>query len=154
MPARSTAFAITRPARSSGRTPARAPRKRPIGVRTASTMKASKVEARPMDFILLTLGLVGFIVLVLVLLARAYPGSGADLVDWRPTRSYEDEARLETEDVQQMIEAQNEMRRRRGKPDLTRADASRMAREDEAIRERQRRSYDDRLEELEDELGV
>jgi hypothetical protein len=107
-----------------------------------------------MDFILLTLGMVGFIVLVLVLLARAYPGSGADLVDWRPTRSYEDEARLESEDIQQMIEAQNEMRRRRGKRELTRSDASRMAREDEAIRERQRRSYDERLEELEDELGV
>jgi hypothetical protein len=107
-----------------------------------------------MDFILLTLGLVGFIVLVLVLLARAYPGSGADLVDWRPTRSYEDEARLETEDVQQMIEAQNEMRRRRGERELTRADASRMAREDEAIRERQRRSHDDRLADLEDELGA
>ena len=107
-----------------------------------------------MDFILLTLGLVGFIVLVLVLLARAYPGSGADLVDWRPTRSYEDEARLEGQDIQQMIEAQNEMRRRRGERELTRADASRMAREDEAIRERQRRSYDDRLADLEDELGV
>ena len=107
-----------------------------------------------MDFILLTLGLLGFIVLVLVLLARAYPGSGADLVDWRPTRSYEDEARMEGEDIQQMIEAQNEMRRRRGERELTQADASRMAREDEAIRERQRRSYDDRLADLEDELGV
>jgi hypothetical protein len=107
-----------------------------------------------MDFILLTLGLVGFIVLVLVLLARAYPGSGADLVDWRPTRSYEDEARLESQDIQQMIEAQNEMRRRRGKRELTRADASRMAREDEAVRERQRRSHDERLADLEDELGV
>ena len=112
------------------------------------------VFAGPMDFILLSLGMVGFIVIVLVLLARAYPGSGADLVDWRPTRSFEDEARLETEDIQQMIEAQNAMRRRRGKRDLTRADASRMAREDEAIRERQRSSYDDRLAELEDELGV
>ena len=107
-----------------------------------------------MDYILLTLGMVGLIVLVLVLLARAYPGSGADLVDWRPTRSFEDEARLETEDIQQMIEAQNEMRRRRGERDLTRADASRMAQEDEAIRERQRRSYDERLADLEDELGV
>jgi hypothetical protein len=107
-----------------------------------------------MDFILLTLGLVGFIVLVLVLLARAYPGSGADLVDWQPTRSYEDEARLEGEDIQQMIEAQNEMRRRRGERELTRADASRMAQEDEAIRERQRRSYDDQLADLEDELGA
>jgi len=107
-----------------------------------------------MDYILLTLGMVGLIVLVLVLLARAYPGSGADLVDWRPTRSFEDEARLETEDIQQMIEAQNEMRRRRGERELTRADASRMAQEDEAIRERQRRSYDERLADLEDELGV
>ncbi len=98
--------------------------------------------------------MVGFIVIILVLLARAYPGSGADLVDWRPTRSFEDEARLETEDIEQMIEAQNAMRRRRGKSDLTRADASRMAREDEAIRERQRSAYDDRLAELEDELGV
>ncbi len=98
--------------------------------------------------------MIGFIVLVLVLLARAYPGSGADLVDWRPTRSYEDEARLETDDIEQMIEAQNAMRRRRGERDLTRADASRMAREDQAIRERQRSSYDDRLDELEDELGV
>jgi hypothetical protein len=107
-----------------------------------------------MDFILLSLGLVALIIGVLVLLARAYPGSGADLVDWRPTRSYEDEARLESEDIQQMIEAQNAMRRRRGKPDLTRSDASRMAREDQEIRERQRRSYDERLDELEDELGV
>lgn len=98
--------------------------------------------------------MVGFIVLLLVLLARAYPGSGADLVDWRPTRSYEDEARLETEDIQQMIDAQNEMRRRRGKPDLKRSDVSRMAQEDQEIRERQRSSYDDRLDELEDELGV
>lgn len=107
-----------------------------------------------MDFILFSLGLVALIVGVLVVLAHAYPGSGADLVDWKPTRSYEDEARLESEDIQQMIEAQNEMRRRRGKRDLTAADASRMAREDEEIRERQRRSYDDRLDELEDELGV
>jgi hypothetical protein len=107
-----------------------------------------------MDFILFSLGLVALIVGVLVVLARAYPGSGADLVDWKPTRSYEDEARLESEDIQQMIAAQNEMRRRRGKPDLTAKDASRMAREDEEIRERQRRGYDDRLDELEDELGV
>src|ERR671930_2033032 len=125
-----------------------------MGVRTASTTKASMVFVESMDFILLSLGLVALIVGVLVLLARAYPGSGADLVDWRPTRSFEDEARLEGEDISQMIAAQNEMRRRRGKPDLTAADASRMAREDEAIRERQRRSYDERLSELEDELGV
>lgn len=92
-----------------------------------------------MEFMLVSIGMVGFIILVLVLLARAYPGSGADLVDWRPTRSPELEAQLEMEDLEQMIAAQNEMRRRRGVPDLTEADAQRMAKEDEAVRERGRR---------------
>ena len=107
-----------------------------------------------MDFVAISLLMVGFIVLCLVLLARAYPGSGADLVDWKPTRSHEVEAQLEIDDVQQMIEAQNEYRRRRGESELTEEDAQRMAREDEAIRERARRSYDDKLGELEDEFGA
>jgi hypothetical protein len=105
-------------------------------------------------FVLITFGMIGLIVLVLVLLARAYPGSGADLVDWKPTRSHELEAQLEVDDVQQMLAAQNEYRRRRGAPELTEDDANRMAREDEAVRERARRSYDGRLDELEDEFGV
>ncbi len=107
-----------------------------------------------MGFILVSLALVGFIVLCLVLLARAYPGSGADLVDWKPTRSHELEAQLEVDDVQQMIDAQNAYRRRRGAAELTEDDAERMAREDEAIRERARRSHESRLDELEDEYGV
>jgi hypothetical protein len=107
-----------------------------------------------MEFILVSFGMVALIVVVLVLLARAYPGSGADLVDWKPTRSYEDEARLELEDVQQMIDAQNVYRRKRGAEDLTEADAQAMAREDEKVRERARTSYDGRLEELEDEFGA
>jgi hypothetical protein len=106
------------------------------------------------DFILITLGMVGIIVAVLVLLARAYPGSGADLVDWKPTRSHELEAQLEVDDVQQMLEAQNEYRRRRGAAELTEADANEMARQDEAVRERARRSHEARLDELEDEYGV
>ena len=72
-----------------------------------------------MGFMLITLGMIGLIVLVLVLVARAYPGSGADLVDWKPTRSHELEAQLEVDDVQQMLAAQNEYRRRRGVPDST-----------------------------------
>ena len=107
-----------------------------------------------MEFILISFGMVAVLVVVLVLIARAYPGSGADLVDWKPTRSYEDEAMLETEDVQQMIEAQNVYRRKRGAPELTEEDAHRMAREDEELRERARASYDRRLDELEDELGA
>ena len=83
---------------------------------------------------LVSVGFIGFIVLILVLLARAYPGSGADLVDWKPTRSYETEAQLEVDDVAQMIEAQNEMRRRRGAAEITAEDAEKMAREDEQLR--------------------
>jgi hypothetical protein len=107
-----------------------------------------------MEFILISFGIVALIVVVLVLIARAYPGSGADLVDWKPTRSYEDEAILEMEDVQQMIEAQNVYRRKRGAKELTEADARRMAAEDEELRERARPSYDRRVDELEDELGA
>lgn len=91
-----------------------------------------------MDFVLISLAAVGLIVVCLVLLARAYPGSGADLVDWKPTRSHELEAQLELDDVEQMLAAQNEYRRRRGAADLTEEDAERMAREDEAVRERAR----------------
>lgn len=98
--------------------------------------------------------MLALIVGVLVLIGHFYPGSSAELVDWKPTRSPEVEAQNEIDDVQQMLEAQNEMRRRRGERELTRADASRMAQEDEAIRERQRRSHDERLSELEDEFGV
>ena len=107
-----------------------------------------------MEFILVSFGMVALIVIVLVLLARAYPGSGADLVDWKPTRSYEDEVMLEQEDLQQMIDAQNAYRRKRGATELTEADAHAMAREDEALRERARASYDKRLDELEDEFGA
>ena len=91
-----------------------------------------------MEFILISFGFVALVVVVLVLLARAYPGSGADLVDWRPSRSYEDEAMLELEDVQQMIDAQNAYRRKRGARELTEADAQAMAREDEEVRRRWR----------------
>jgi hypothetical protein len=114
----------------------------------------ASIVDRAVEFILISFGLVAGLVLVLVLLARAYPGSGADLLDWKPTRSYETEAMLELDDVQQMIEAQNAYRRRRGAPELTEADAHRMADEDNAIREKARASYDKRLDELEDEFGA
>jgi hypothetical protein len=107
-----------------------------------------------MEFMLATLGMIGVIVLLLVLLARAYPGSGADLLDWKPTRSPELEAQLEIDDVQQMIEAQNEYRRRRGAEELTPEQVSEWAREDEALREKSRQGHERRLRELEDELGV
>ncbi len=91
-----------------------------------------------MDFALISIGMVIFIVLVLMLLARSYPGSGADLVDWKPTRDYETEFQLEEDDIQQMIAAQNAYRRKRGAEELTEQDAERMGREDQRVRERGR----------------
>jgi hypothetical protein len=91
-----------------------------------------------MEYVLITLAMVAFIVAVLVLLARAYPGSGADLLDWKPARDYETELQLEQDDIAQMIAAQNEYRRRRGASDLTVHDAERMGREDQRVRERGR----------------
>jgi hypothetical protein len=67
-----------------------------------------------MGFVLLTLGMLAAIIGVLLLIGHFYQGSSADLVDWKPTRSPEVEAQNEIDDVRQMLEAQNEMRRRRG----------------------------------------
>jgi hypothetical protein len=102
------------------------------------------------DFVLISIVAIGLIVLCLVLLARAYPGSGADLVDWKPTRSPQVEAELEIDDVQQMISAQNEMRKRRGAAEISEADVDRMVAEDEAVRERGRRLQQPEVDELED----
>jgi hypothetical protein len=90
-----------------------------------------------MWFVLLTLGMLALIVGVLVLIDRSYKGSAADLVDWKPTRSAEVEVQNEIDDVRQMLEAQNEMRRRRGAPELD-EDALRAEVEEEE-RERLRR---------------
>ena len=79
-----------------------------------------------------------FLVGVLVLVGHFYPGSGADLVDWKPTRDYETEVELEAEDVQQMLDAQNEMRRRRGAKELTREELNQKVAEDEEARLRGR----------------
>jgi hypothetical protein len=65
--------------------------------------------------------LVMLIVLIGIFLAigKWYPGSGAEQLDWKPARSYEDEIRLELEDVDQMVEAQNERRRRSGRAEIS-----------------------------------
>jgi len=44
------------------------------------------------------------------------------VLDWTPTRSVETEVELELDDIDQMLEAQNERRRRRGLPDRTEDD--------------------------------
>jgi hypothetical protein len=70
-------------------------------------------------FPLIVIGGIAVVVGLLVLLARLYPGTGADLLDWGPARSIEHEVELEMQDVDQMIEAQNAYRRKRGERELT-----------------------------------
>lgn len=91
-----------------------------------------------MLYVLGTIGVLLVIVGVLVLVGHFYPGSSAELVDWRPTRSPEVEAQNEIDDVRQMLEAQNEMRRRRGAPEMTEADLQAGVAEDERLRLRGR----------------
>jgi hypothetical protein len=81
--------------------------------------------------------LVGLAVVIGIFLAigKWYPGSGAEQLDWRPTRSPELEAELELEDVDQMLEAQNARRRASGRPELTEDDVRAQVAADERWRE-------------------
>jgi hypothetical protein len=93
-------------------------------------------------FILGTLGLIAFMVGVLLLVGHYYPGSSAELVDWTPTRSPEVEAQNEVDDIRQMMEAQNEIRRRRGVPEMTEEEMQRTVAEDERLRLRGRGPFE------------
>jgi hypothetical protein len=73
-------------------------------------------------FTFIVAGGLGALIVALLLIGRFYPGSGADVLDWKPTRSVELEAELELDDIDQMLEAQNERRRRRGEPERTKED--------------------------------
>jgi hypothetical protein len=73
-------------------------------------------------------------VLILLALGKWYPGSGADQVDWKPTRSVELEVELELDDVEQMLEANNERRRASGREELTEQSVADRLQEDERWR--------------------
>ena len=83
-------------------------------------------------------GLLAFFVIAVLLLGVFSKRSARDYLDWKPTRSPEVEAQNEIDDVQQMIDAQNALRRKRGAPEITEEDVERQAREDQAFRARGR----------------
>ncbi|MBD0281736.1 MAG: hypothetical protein ICV69_06030 [Thermoleophilaceae bacterium] len=76
---------------------------------------------------------------IFLALGRWYPGSGAEQVAWRPTRSPEVEAELELDDIDQMLEAQNARRRATGRRELTEDEVRARVAEDERWREDLRR---------------
>jgi hypothetical protein len=75
-------------------------------------------------------GLLLVLFVVIVLLGLFSKRSPRDYLDWKPTRTPEADAENELEDVAQMLEAQNALRRRRGAPELTEADVRARVRED------------------------
>jgi hypothetical protein len=70
-------------------------------------------------FTLVSGGIVAFFVVTTILLGVFSKRSALDILDWKPTRSPQVEAENEIDDLEQMMEAQNELRRRRGKPERT-----------------------------------
>jgi hypothetical protein len=108
-------------------------------ISASGTADQSSLTAREMVFVLATIGLLVVLFLILVALARAFEShSVAELIDWKPTRSPEVEAQNEVDDVRQMIEAQNVLRRKRGAKEISEADVQRQAMEDQAMRARGR----------------
>lgn len=95
-----------------------------------------------MLYLLGTVGIVIFMVGVILVVGHFYPGSSASLVDWYPTRSPEVEVQNEIDDVRQMLEAQNEMRRRRGAPEMSEEELHRGVAEDERVRLRGRGPFE------------
>src|SRR3954451_13484594 len=88
-------------------------------------------------FVVIMVGLVGGLLVALILLGLFYPGSGADQVNWRPTRSVETEVQNEIDDVAQMLEAANAKRRARGAQELTHAHMHERVAEDRRLADEQ-----------------
>jgi uncharacterized protein YkwD len=81
------------------------------------------------------------LLVALILLGLFYPGSGADQVNWKPTRSVETEVQNEIDDLDQMLEAANEKRRARGAAELTEEGIHERVAEDRKVAAAQREAY-------------
>lgn len=68
---------------------------------------------------MIIIGIVLLFLLAVVLLGVFYPGSGADQLDWKPTRSPELEAQNDIDDLAQMQAAINAKRRARGASEIS-----------------------------------
>jgi hypothetical protein len=75
-------------------------------------------------------GFAAFFAITVVLLGLFSRRSARDYLDWQPTRTPEAEAQNEVDDVAQMVAAQNELKRRRGAPEIDEEEMRRRVRED------------------------
>ena len=86
-------------------------------------------------------GLLAFFVIFTLLLGIFSKRSALDILDWKPTRSPETEAQNDIDDIQQMIDAQNELRRRRGLPERDEEEIEASVRRHQEELAEQRRRY-------------
>jgi hypothetical protein len=77
----------------------------------------------------------------ILLLGLYSPRSGADVLDWRPTRSPEAESQNEADDIAEMLEASNALRRRRGAPERSEDDVAGAVHADQRELDRRARAY-------------
>src|SRR3954447_23133713 len=75
-------------------------------------------------------GTLAFFVVAVLLLGIFSTRSARDILDWKPTRSPEAEAQNELDDIAQMIDAQNELKRRRGAQEISEEEIEARVRED------------------------
>jgi hypothetical protein len=75
-------------------------------------------------------GTLAFFVVLVLLLGVFSKRSALDILDWKPTRSPEVEAQNELDDIAEMIDAQNELKRRRGAPEISAEEIEARVRED------------------------
>lgn len=68
-------------------------------------------------FLAVVVGMPLAICLLAVIAAHFHSGDNASLIDWKPARSAETEARLRRSEVEQMLAAVNRYRRGRGVPE-------------------------------------
>jgi hypothetical protein len=96
-------------------------------------------------FVWIMVGVFVFLIVLVIALGLFYPGSGAEQLGWRPTRSPDTEAQNEIDDLTQMLEATNAKRRARGARELEEHEIHARLREDEALRARMRAREDQDL---------
>jgi len=105
-----------------------------------------------MGFELAVVGGLLALFLVFYAIGKYSTSTPAEYLDWKPTRSPETEIELELDDVRQMIEAQNERRRRDGRPlineDAFRNQVEMATREQRAEADAARREREEMREQL------
>jgi hypothetical protein len=102
-------------------------------------------------FTIVILGALAALILWLVFLGKYYPGSGLEQLGLRSAREIvEEREALEAEDLDQMLAAHNERRRRRGKPEVSVSDIENQVAVELGEQRRRRDAYlaDRELDEL------